>query len=57
MRDRMTLESQRREEIITYNRELREKVNAQKAKVRRSSAGGIRPRCRRMKVFRGAYMV
>ncbi|CAM9326712.1 unnamed protein product [Scytosiphon promiscuus] len=33
MAARMSLESQRREEIIVYNRELREKATAQKAKV------------------------
>ena len=32
MRERMSLESQRREDIIAYNRELREKATAQKAK-------------------------
>lgn len=40
MAARMSLESQRREEIIVYNRELREKATAQKAKVR----GRGRPR-------------
>lgn len=33
MAARMSLESQRREEMIVYNRELREKATAQKAKV------------------------
>lgn len=34
MAARMSLESQRREEVIVYNREQREKAAAQKAKVR-----------------------
>ena len=40
MAARMSLESQRREEIIVYNRELREKSTAQKAKVPRRAGGG-----------------
>lgn len=40
MAARMSLESQRREEIIVYNRELREKSTAQKAKVTRRAGGG-----------------
>lgn len=33
MKARMSLESQRREEIIQYNRDVREKLTAQKTKV------------------------
>lgn len=39
MAARMSLESQRREEIIVYNREIREKATAQKAKVRGHEQG------------------
>lgn len=48
MAARMSLESQRREEIIVYNREQREKAATQKAKVcTGGNVGNMRPRAGR----------